>query len=130
MHRGVNLITTIVVLCFLAACTSTGYDANLATPPADSSLVGTWRFASAGDQKIVWPCLIKFDKKGACVSGPTPFALTQKANYTFDGKDIIIGLPDNPLTIPDVTIKGKVMQFQGEDDGEPILLTYHRISRW
>ena len=103
------------------------FDAELATPPANSAIVGTWRFASAGDEKILWPFLMKFDRQGKHTSGPTPFALTQTANYTFDGTQIVIGAGEDQLVIPNVAIDGNKMQFYGGPGAEDILLTYHKI---
>lgn len=106
------------------------FDSGIATPPADPSIIGTWRFASAGDEKVNMLFLMKFDKHGMHTSGPTPYALSQKTNYTFDGTQIVIGSGDDQVVIPNVVIKGKVMQFYGGPGAEETLLTYHRISKW
>jgi hypothetical protein len=127
MHWRITLLVT----CLLQACTTNQngakFNAAIATAPADSSIVGTWRFASAGDQKIVWPFLMKFDKHGKHTSGPTPASLTQSSNYTFDGKQIVLDGGQGLLVIPNVTINGNVMQFYGGPGAEDTLLTYHRI---
>ena len=133
-----NWRTPLLALCLvLQACSSrqdaakqAKFNPDLAIPPADSSIVGTWRFASAGEQKIVWPFLMKFDKHGKHTSGPTPAALTQSGNYTFDGQQIVLDGGQGRLVIPNVTIKGNVMQFYGGPGAEDILLTYHRIFPW
>lgn len=134
MNLGLRLLVACISLIMFCGCesdqfvvTHNKFNADTAAPPVDASIVGTWRFASAGDEKVLWPFVMKFDKHGKHTSGPTPFALTQKANYTFDGKQIAIGEGEDQLVIPNVTINGNKMTFYGGPGAEDILLTYHKI---
>lgn len=119
-----SAVSILVLFAPIFGCTG---KPSPSAPPTDHAIVGTWRFAKAGEHPIPFPFLIEFRGDGRCNSGPTPHTLMQRSTYTFDGTRIVITHEGEEIVMADVHINGRTMTIPAEDGGEPILLTYERI---
>ncbi len=120
----------VVLICLVSALCACSAPQVRSNPPADSRIVGTWRFVKAGEQSIRYPFFLKFRNDGTCKSGPTPHAVVQHSTYTFDGNQAVVTHQGEDLVLRDIRIEGKTMTMPAVKNGEPIMLTYKRVWPW